>query len=523
MRVRDIQSIFQTTVALHRYVRHKITRQEAFDGVKRRMENRQQNFLQTAREMVYAYSQSPYRALLLWAGCQYGDLETNVRRHGVEATLTKLKDAGVYVSLEEFKSKTPICRNGLTIEASETDFDNPLCHKVSILASTSGSRSKGVQVAYNWEFLNEEAENELLFYDGYGLLGIPLAFWLPVLPCVSGIHNLLMNIKYHKIPDTWFSQLQAGDANISRQNRTAINNILLCCKILRYPVPRPEFAGVDDAEKVARWVEAAAKKKGRCMVRTYASSAVRLIQAAIEKGIDISGNVVITGAEPLTPQRASFMRSAGVLPLTRYVATETGLLGASCKDGDICDDMHIYLDRHAVIQRRRNTAIGNYAVDSYLFASLLTTASKVMFNTELGDFGQLTQRPCNCVFGQLGMNVHVAHVRSSDKLTCEGMTLLGTELDGAVGETVREAGGGPDDYQFWETQNEIGMPRLVIAVSPDVQALDEKRFVQIVLKKLRDKNISLTSQFWEQADTLHLIRAKPEYTRGCKMLPIIKK
>ena len=124
MRPRDLQSIFQTAIALRRYAKQPLTRQEAFNSVKRRMESREQNFLQIARELVYAHPQSPYRALLLWAGCQYGDLEATVRRHGLESTLNTLKEAGVYVSLEEFKSKTPICRNGLMIEASETDFDN---------------------------------------------------------------------------------------------------------------------------------------------------------------------------------------------------------------------------------------------------------------------------------------------------------------------------------------------------------------------------------------------------------------
>jgi hypothetical protein len=523
MRLRDLRSLFRTAVGLRRYVKHPLTHRKALDAVRQRMDGREQNFLRNARELVYAHPGSPYRGLLLWAGCQYGDLEASIRRHGIEPTLNTLKDAGVYVSLEEFKSKTPICRKGLTIEASESDFDNPHHHEVSIEASTSGSRSKGVQVAYNWDFLTEEASNELLLYEDHGLREAPLAFWLPVLPCVSGIHNLLMNLKYNKIPDKWFSQLQTEDVNISRRNRTARNSLLFSCRILGYPVPRPEFAGVDEAEKVALWMEATAKKKGICTVRTYASSAVRLVQTALEKGIDISGNVVFTGAEPLTPQRASFIRSAGVSSLTRYVATETGLIGASCKDGEICDDMHIYLDRHAIVQRRRSTAIGNYAVDSYLFTSLLNTVGKVMFNTELGDFGSLTVRPCSCVFGQLGMNVHVAEVRSYDKLTCEGMTLLGSELDGVVAQVVRDAGGTPEDYQFWETENEVGMPRLIIAVSPDLGRLDETRFVGTILKKLRAQNISLASQFWERADTLHLIRAKPEYTRGCKKLPILKK
>ncbi len=523
MRPRDLKFILQNVVALRRYAKRPLTRQEAFEAVRRRMENREQNFLQMARELVYAHPRSPYRALLLWAGCEYADLEASVRRDGLEQTLDRLKEAGVYVSLQEFKSRVPICRNELTVEACESDFDNPRRQKTSIQARTSGSRSKGVHVAYNWDFLEEEASNELLFYDDQGLRNVPLAFWLPTLPCTSGIHNLLMNLRYHKIPDKWFSQLQAGDANVSRRDRAALDNLLLCCRMLGYPVPRPEFVGVDEAEKVLQWLEATSKAKGPCMVRTYASSAVRLIRTAMERGADVSGNVVFTGGEPLTAQRASFIQSAGVKCFTRYVATETGLIGASCKDGAYCDDMHIYLDRHAIIQRRHRTAIGDHAVDSYLLTSMLRTACKVMFNTELGDFGQMEVRPCSCVFGQLGMNVHVAQVRSYDKLTCEGMTLLGSELDSVVADVVQEAGGGPDDYQFWETQNEIGMPRLVIAVNPDLRALDEKTFVQTVFNRLRGKNITLTSQVWEQADTLNLIRAKPEFSRGCKLLPILKK
>lgn len=523
MRPRDIKPMLQTAWGLRQYIQRPLTPQEAFDAVRQRMEHREQNFLSVARSLVYEHPNSPYRALLLRAGCEYGDLEASVRQHGIEPTLETLKNAGVYVSLEEFKSKTPICRDGLTIEASEADFDNPRKRRVSIQASTSGSRSKGVKVAYDWDFLAEEAANELLFYDGHGLLETPLAFWLPVLPCVSGIHNLLMNIKYHKIPEKWFSQLEPGNPNVSRENRIAVQSLLWCCRLLGYPVPRPEFAGVAEAEKVARWMETATKKKTPCMVRTYASSAVRLIQAAMDKGIDIRGSVVFTGAEPLTPRRAEFIRAAQVTPLTRYVATETGLVGASCKDADACDDMHIYLDRHAIIQRRRDTAIGSYAVDSYLFTSMLSTAGKVMFNTELGDFGRLTVRPCTCVFGRLGMNVHVSEVRSHDKLTCEGMTLLGSDLDAVVSQCVRQAGGGPDDYQFWETQDEGSTVRLKIAINPALGQLDEKQFIDTVLKKLRANNISLTSDLWEQADTLQLVRAQPEYSRGCKMLPIVKK
>ncbi|NLW84908.1 MAG: hypothetical protein GXY41_10990 [Phycisphaerae bacterium] len=523
MRPRDIKPFVRTFRQVRRYLKTPFTPATAFEAVQRRMENRPQNFLSVARELVYGHSKSPYRALLLNAGCDYADLEAGVKRHGIEATLQTLKDAGVYVSLEEFKCKVPICRDGLTIEPDEADFDNPLRRQVSLEASTSGSRSAGVKVAYNWEFLAEEAANELLFYDCHGLLGAPLAFWLPVLPCVSGIHNLLMNIKYHKIPDRWFSQLETHNKSVSRKDRAAVDALLWSCRLMGYGVPRPEFAGVDAAEKVARWMAATGKKKGPCMVRTYASSAVRLIQAAIEKGIDVSGNVVFTGAEPLTPQRAAFIQSAKVKALTRYVATETGLIGASCKEATACDDMHIYMDRLAIIQRQRESMIGGHQVDSYLFTAMLTTAGKVMFNTELGDFGRLTVRPCDCVFGRLGMNVHVSEVRSHDKLTCEGMTLLGSQLDAAVWAVVQAAGGGPEDYQFWETQDDSGLARLEIAVSPMLGPLVETQFIDAVLTQLRAENISLTSGVWQQAGTLRLVRAQPHYTRGCKKLSIVKR
>ena len=59
MRTRDLQSLFQTAVALRRYAKHPLTRQEAFDAVKQRMERREQNFLQIARELVYAHPESP--------------------------------------------------------------------------------------------------------------------------------------------------------------------------------------------------------------------------------------------------------------------------------------------------------------------------------------------------------------------------------------------------------------------------------------------------------------------------------
>ena len=48
----------------------------------------------------------------------------------------------------------------------------------------------------------------------------------------------------------------------------------------------------------------------------------------------------------------------------------------------------------------------------------------------------------------------------------------------------------------------------------------KRKFTAAILNKLRRKNITVTSQFWEQAKTLQLVRAYPEMTKKFKLLPI---
>jgi hypothetical protein len=100
------------------------------------------------------------------------------------------------------------------------------------------------------------------------------------------------------------------------------------------------------------------------------------------------------------------------------------------------------------------------------------------------------------------------------------MTLLGSQLDEAVGEVVADAGGGPDDYQFWETHDGSGLAKMVVAVSPYIGRLNDTSFTNAVLDKLRRKNITIASEFWEQAKVLQLVRACPEVTKGFKLLRI---
>ncbi len=72
-------------------------------------------------------------------GIELGDVARLLRESGVEGTLERLHDEGVYVSLDEFKGRRPIERSGLHLEVRAEDFDGPLIGAAAFAGSTGGS------------------------------------------------------------------------------------------------------------------------------------------------------------------------------------------------------------------------------------------------------------------------------------------------------------------------------------------------------------------------------------------------
>ncbi|MFO7692415.1 MAG: hypothetical protein R6V57_04955 [Vicinamibacterales bacterium] len=467
------------------------------------MDERERRFVALARRLIYECPASPYRRLLLWAGCGPGDLEASVRHRGLEKSLDELRGAGVRLSHDEFKSRTPVCRPGLTIETCEADFDNPMLGAHRVEGRTSGSRGRATRVAYDWEFITEESAHELLLYDIHGVLDAPLALWYPAPPGIAGIHNLLMSLKTGCVPDVWFSHTPA--AAMPMEGRLATALIHWQCG-----APRPEFTDLSRAGAVVAWLARARARGVPGVVRTYGSSAVRIAQTALESSADIGGSVIFSGGEPLTEQRRRFIESAGLKVFPRYVATESGVVAAACPHRDGADDMHLYQDRLAVTE----------AGGVLHYTSLTAHAGKILFNTELGDRAELTAKACRCLFGDLGFDLHLASVRSSEKLTIEGMTLRSADLHDAVSAAAEAAGGRPDCWQLRHVRGRDGLDRLVIAVSPDVEALDEHGFVASILAGLARRHPSgaLAADLWRQASTIHIVRERPRENDGHKVL-----
>ena len=147
---------FRFAAGLPGFLRKSITLEEARDTVRRRLEARGSNFLRMVETSVFGYAKSPYRRLFAQAGCEFGDLEASVGRDGLEGTLRRLRQEGVYVGFEEFKGRRPIKRGTVCFDVRAADFDNPYLRK-AIARPSSGSSGRATRSLLDLEYLADQA------------------------------------------------------------------------------------------------------------------------------------------------------------------------------------------------------------------------------------------------------------------------------------------------------------------------------------------------------------------------------
>jgi len=141
----EIACAIRVTRDLPGFVRRPISPTQASERLRRRLETREATFVRLVEEAVFNHPISPYRKLFRSISCELGDLRQMVRRHGLEATLSRLADEGLYLTFDEFKGRTPVVRGGHEFRFSDSDFDNPLIRPDFVLW-TGGSRAPAMSV-----------------------------------------------------------------------------------------------------------------------------------------------------------------------------------------------------------------------------------------------------------------------------------------------------------------------------------------------------------------------------------------
>ena len=180
-RLSELVAFARFLAGVPRFVRRRMTAAEALAIVQERLRSRESNFLDVVDRGIYGNPHSPYRALLQAAGCTRDDLRALVAREGIEGTLQRLRNDGVYVSFEEFKGIQPIVRGSLTIQTSPADFDNPTASRY-YSTTTSGSTGAGRRVQLDLQHFEELLPSRILTRHVQGVLGIPAASWSDLPP-----------------------------------------------------------------------------------------------------------------------------------------------------------------------------------------------------------------------------------------------------------------------------------------------------------------------------------------------------
>ena len=512
----DARMLFRFQRDLHSFLRSPVCVSEAQRSLRHYLENRDQSFLQLLDAAVYRQARSPWRALLQSARIEFGDLRELVQRCGIERTLAALHDAGVFLTTAEIKGSQPIVRSGAEIRARPEDFDNPVIPG-SLPALTSGSSGPPRRLLIDIALLDHDVHAQRLFLHSFDLEQRPMAIWRPVPPGAAGLKRAILQARYGVPAERWFSQTNPALRAAPFKSWVFLQAALAVARRRGRGLPSPEYVPLDRVSAIAAWL-ASKREQGACAhLDTMVSAAIRVCQAAQAGSLDISGTFFRVGSESLSDSRAAVLRSAGTLFAVHYSLSETGPVGMACAGQDHVDDVHLLSSKIAVLPRPR--ADGRSAL---FLTTLLAGAPRILLNVESGDSAVVESRSCSCPFGAAGYLTHLHNIRSYEKVSGEGMYVLGAELASLVDHFLPQRfGGAPTDYQFVHEQRE-GLNRVSIVISPRVGPLEPEKVRNAVLKRLAaaSRGSRMKSQIWASGDVLTVERGEPSPTAAAKIPPV---
>jgi hypothetical protein len=509
MELADARAGVRLLRRLPAFLRRPISAEEARAALRERLDRREADFLTLARRLVYGRASSPYLPLLRMVGCEYGDLERLVRTEGPEGALDRLAAQGVYLTVDEFKGRRPIVRGNTRLSPDPRAFTNPLCAR-DVPGRSGGSRGPSTPVLIALDYVRECAVDTRLALDARGGGDWLKAYW--GVPGVAAT-VVVLRLSAFGIPVVrWFSQIDPRAPGLDARYGWSAAGLRWGSRLAGRPLPAPEFVSVEDPRPIARWMADVLRAGGTPFLQTFPSSAVRVAQAALDAGIDITGTRMTMGGEPTTRARLAAIRRAGVDTLARYSSIECGPIGHGCLNPEAPDEVHLLHDLHLLVPRPG---------DDLLVSSLRMSAPLVLFNVSLGDRAVLDRRSCGCPMERLGWTTHLRGIHSVEKMTAAGMTFLDSDLVRVLEEVLpARFGGGPSDYQLAEEQDADGRPVLRLLVHPRVGEVAGAAVAETFLSALGAGGGAqhVMGLAWRQARILSVERGAPLISPAGKIL-----
>ncbi len=480
--------------------------------------NREARFLDTIGKVVFSNPAHPYYEMFRLAGCTWHDLANSIWRDGLEPTLERLYQSGVWLDHDEFKGVKPIVRAGRHIPSSPYSFRNPLIRGL-IEASSGGSRSRGTQIPRGVEDLVTREDQENLRRQEFSLTERILVEVRPILPSTTGLNPSMRSARLGQPVEKWF--VPGGSWRSSAHYRVATYALVLWAKALGASVPIPSQLPWNDFSPVADWI-ARRRKEGRaCAIGSNASGGVRIARAALDLGLDIRGTLFLMHGEALSEAKAAVIREAGCESSSHYGTSEIGTIGGGCRDMTNRSCTHVFRDAVAVIGVPRVAPFSGVEVNALLFSTLYPAAPHVFINADMQDCGVIEKADCDCTYSRMGFTDQIRDIYSYGKLTGFGITLLGGDMVRLLEDVLpRRLGGGPGDCQLTEREAEVGT-RLTLRISPRLKVESVEHAKECFLSELaRIYGGSLAVRTWAHAEAIEVILEEPYATRAGKVLPL---
>jgi hypothetical protein len=503
---------------LPRFLRRPLTPGQAGAILRQRLARREADFLEVVRRSIYEHPPSPYRTLLEWAGCQYGDLARLVARESVEGALSALLRAGVYLSVDELKGRQPVVRGARALTVEPGQLRNP-CASLHVSAWSSASRGAGTPILNGLDSIRDRAVNTCLTLDARGGMDWEKGIW-----AVPGSLTLMLRYAaFGAPPSGWFSCVDPNTPGLHPRYRWSERALRWGSALAGVRIPPQRHAPPHDPAPVVRWIRDVLDRGRIPHLWAFPSAAVRAVQAAAEAGVDIHGARLTVTGEPVTAARLASMRAAGVDAAPDYGSAESGgVVAYGCLSPEAPDDVHVYDDLHAVVQPGPgpHPPLPSHAV---CLSSLRLTSPLILLNVSMGDQAVLRSRSCGCPLERLGWRTHLHAIRSFEKLTAGGVTFLDADVVRVLEETLpARFGGGPLDYQLVEEEALDGRPRLSLLVHPGLGSLPEGVIADAFLDAITAGNgaARVAGSLWREMGVLRVERRLPLTTPGGKILHV---
>jgi hypothetical protein len=226
--------------------------------------------------------------------------------------------------------------------------------------------------------------------------------------------------------------------------------------------------------------------------------------------------------EPLSAARRRPIEAAGARALPGYAAVDISSIAYACAAGSDPDDLHLCLDRYAVVERSRPVFEHGPGVDALLLTTLSPHAPKIALNAEPGDSARIEQRQCGCLLGEIGLTTHLSDLRSFEKLSSEGTSFARGNVLQILEEVLpARFGGSALDYQLVEEEAPSGAMLLILRVHPRVGPLDEAAVRAVLLQELGRGGMvdRYQASLVKRARSIVVRRLAPLSTRAGKVLP----